>query len=156
MEQDMEYRQQMAQEYKQQVLPLLKYIPWLESNAGQRSRSFYQGPEFTEHSMSIPVYDGTLMNFVREASNSGLMDRNYRYVYTRNRLKTHDDERRVISAADMRHWDILKGILSKYVLGGQTKSVLWSQGVQENIFLLVLQKMQQLIEYWDKPVDSRK
>lgn len=152
----MEYRQQMAQEYKQQVLPLLKYIPWLESNAGQRSRSFYQGPEFTEHSMSIPVYDGTLMNFVREASNSGLMDRNYRYVYTRNRLKTHDDERRVISAADMRHWDILKGILSKYVLGGQTKSVLWSQGVQENIFLLVLQKMQQLIEYWDKPVDSRK
>lgn len=156
MEQDMEYRQQLAQEYKKQVLPLLKYIPWLENNAGQRSRSFYQGPEFTEHSMSIPVYDGTLMNFVREALNSGLMDRNYRYVYTRNRLRTHNDERRVIAAADMRNWDILKGILSKYVLGGQTKSVLWSQGVQENIFLLVLQKMQQLIEYWDKPVDSRK
>lgn len=156
MEQDMEYRQQLAKEYKQQVLPLLKYIPWLESNAGQRSRSYYQGPEFTEHSMSIPVYDGTLMNFVREASNSGLMERNYSYVYTRNRLKTHDDERRVIAAADMRHWDILRGILSKYVLGGRTKSVLWSQGVQENIFLLVLQKMQQLIEYWDKPVDSRK
>lgn len=156
MEQDMEYRLQQVQEYKQQVLPLLRYIPWLESNAGQGVSSLYRGPEFTENSMSIPVFDGTLMNFVKEASHSGLMDRNYSYVYTRNQLKTHDDERRVIASADIRHWDILRGILSKYVMGGRTKSVLWSQGVQEKIFLLVLQKMQQIIEYWDKPVNSRK
>lgn len=155
MEKDMEYRQQLLEEYKQTVMPLLRYIPWFEQKAGQNVSSYYQGPEFTEHSMSIPVYDSTLMSFVREACKSALMDRNYCYVYTRNRIKTHDDERRVIAAAEWKDWDILRGILSKYVMGGMTKSTLWSQAVQENIFYLVLKRMQDIIEYWDKPLDIR-
>ncbi|MGN0402813.1 MAG: hypothetical protein ACI4HQ_11245 [Acetatifactor sp.] len=153
MEQNMEYRQQQAQNYKQIVMPLLRYLPWLEQKCGQQVSSFYRGPEFTEHSMSIPVFDGTLLNFIREAEGSALMDRNYCYVYTRNRIKTHDDERRVIESADIQDWDTLRGILSNYVLGGRTKSALWSQAMQENIFLLVLKKMKQIIEYWDKPFE---
>lgn len=153
MEKNTEYRQQLLQEYKQMVTPLLRYLPWLERNVGQNVSTFYQGPEFTEHSMSIPVYDSTLMSFVKEAGASPLMDRNYCYVYTRNHIKTHDDERRVIAAAELKDWDILKGILSKYCLGGRTKSVLWAQAVQENIFYLVLKRMQDIIEYWDKPLD---
>lgn len=155
MENDMEYRQKLLQEYKQTVTPLLRYIPWFEKNAGQNPGSFYRGPEATEHSMSIPVYDSTLMSFVREAEASALMDRNYSYVYTRNRLKSHDDERKIINAAEWKDWDILRGILSKYVLGGRTKSALWSQAVQEDIFYLVLKRMKEIIEYWDKPMDIR-
>lgn len=149
----MEYTQQLTEEYKAAAAPLLKYLPWFERNAGQVGNSFYKGAEFNEQNMAIPVYDANLMSFVREASNSSLMDRNYPYVYTRNRIKTHDDERRVIENAGIREWDILRGILSKYVLGGRTKSMLWSQGVQENIFYLVLKQMQQIIEYWDKSRD---
>lgn len=81
------------------------------------------------------------------------MDRNYPYTYTRNRIKTHDDERKIITRAGIRDWNILKGILSKYVLGGRTKGLLWSEGLQENIFYLILKQMQQIIEYWDKPAD---
>lgn len=155
MEKDMEYRQRLLQEYKQTALPLLRYLPWLEEKAGQNVSSFYQGPEFTEHSMSIPVYDSTLISFVKEAGASPLMDRNYRYTYTRNHIVTHDDERRIIAAAEWKDWDILRGILSKYVMGGMTKSALWSQAVRENIFYLVLKRMQDIIEYWDKPLDIR-
>ena len=155
MEKDTEYRQQLLQEYKQTAMPLLRYIPWFEKNAGQNPGGFYQDPEFTEHSMSIPVYDSTLMSFVREAEGSALMDRNYSYVYTRNHIQNHEDERKIIAAAELRDWGILRGILSKYVLGGRTKSVLWSQAVQENIFYLVLKRMQEIIEYWDKPMDIR-
>ncbi len=155
MENDMEYRQKLLQEYKQAAAPLLRYIPWFEKNAGQNPGTFYRGPESTEHSMSIPVYDSTLMSFVREAEGSALMDRNYSYVYTRNHIQNHEDERKIIAAAEMRDWGILRGILSKYVLGGRTKSVLWSQAVQENIFYLVLKRMQEIIEYWDKPMDIR-
>lgn len=150
MEQKMDYRQRLVQDYKQAVLPLLRYLPWLEQMAGKSAGGFYQDPEFSEHSMSIPVYDATLMGFVREAQRSSLMDRNYRYIYTRNGIKTHNDERRIIAAAELKDWEILAGILSKYVMGGQTKSRLWTEAVQENIFLLVLQKMQEIIEYWDK------
>lgn len=150
-----EYRQQLLEEYKQMVVPLLKYLPWLEKNAGQSVSYNYEGPDMTEHSMSFPVYDSNLMSFIREASGSKLMDRNYLYVYTRNHIKTHEDERKIIAHAGLKEWDILRGILSKYVMGGMTRSVLWTQGVQENIFYLVLKQMQEIIEYWDKPLDAR-
>ncbi|MDE6167377.1 MAG: hypothetical protein K2G28_02845 [Acetatifactor sp.] len=154
MEQNME-RQQLVQEYKQAVVPLLRYLPWLEANRGKPGNTYYEGPESTEHSMKFPVYDSTLLSFVREASRSSLMDRNYSYIYTRNRIKTHEDERRIIGKAELKDWELLRGILSKYVLGGYTKGTLWSQGVQENIFCMVLGRMQKIIEHWDKAFDAR-
>ena len=156
MEQNIEYRQQLVREYKQMVSPLLAYLPWLIKNAGQSGSTAYRGDEYSEHStsFSLPVYDSTLMGFIREASKSPLMEKNYSYTYTRNRIQTHDDERRLIQAADIKDWDILRGILSKYVLGGRTKAMLWSEAVRENIFALVLEKMRGIIEYWDKPLDD--
>ena len=150
MEQSKEYRQQQLQKYEQDTMPLLKYLPWLERNRGQVGSTLYQGPEPSENAMHFPVYDSTLMNFVREALRSPLMDRNYPYVYTRNRIKSHNDERRIIASAELKDWDILRGILSKYVLGGKTRGMLWSEAVEQNIFYLVLKKMQEIIEYWDK------
>jgi len=150
-----EYRNKMIQEYKEVVTPLLRYVPWLEKNAGKSGSTNYRGQSFTEHTMSFPVYDSTLLGFIKEASNSVLMDRNYRYVYTRNFIKTHEDERRVIAAAGVKEWDILRGILSKYVLEGRIRGALWSEGVQEGIFLMVLEQMRKIIEYWDKPLDQR-
>lgn len=154
MEENREYMQQLMEEYKEMAAPLVKYLPWFEKNAGQAGNSFYKGSEINEQSIAIPVYDANLMNFIKEASNSKLMDRNYPYVYTRNRIKTHDDERKVIQRAGVREWDLLRGILSKYVLGGRTKSMLWSQGVQEKIFYLVLKQMREIIEFWDKSRDK--
>lgn len=155
MEESVEYMQQLAGEYKQMVVPLLKYQPWFEKNAGQAGNSYYSGPEFNEHSMTIPVYDSNLMSFVKEASASPLMDRNYPYTYSRNHINTPEDERKLIARAGIKEWNLLRGILSRYVLGGRTKSVLWSQGVRENIFYLVLKQMVQIIEYWDQPLNIR-
>lgn len=155
MEHNMEYRQQLIQEYKQVILPLLRYLPWMEQHAGKAGSTYYQNNELKEHSISFPVYEGTLMNFVRVASKSSLMDRNYRYVYTRCRIKNHDDERRLIESAGITEWDILRGILSNYVLGGMTKGNLWSEAVEERIFYLILRQMKEIVEYWDKPFEVR-
>ena len=153
MDQSTEYRQQLLQEYKQMTVPLLKYLPWLEKNAGQTGSTYYRRDEANENTMTFPVYDATLMSFVKEAAKSSLMDRNYPYIYTRNRINSHDDERKMIESAELGDWDILRGILSKYVLGGRTKGVLWSEAVEQNIFYLVLCKMREIIEYWDKPLN---
>ena len=155
MEQSTEYRQQMLEEYKQVAMPLLRYLPWLEKNMGQTASTLYQGEEANEGALHFPVYDSTLMSFVREASKSSLMDRNYRYVYTRNRIRTHEDERKLITTAELKDWDILRGILSMYVMGGMTKGSLWSEAMQENIFYLILKQMQKIIEFWDKPLNIR-
>lgn len=151
MDQDMEYRQQLVQEYRKEVKPLFRYLPWLEQNAGKRPSSIYSGQDIGNHSITFPVYDGTLMNFIKEASRTKLMERNYKYTYTRNHIKTHDDERKLIERAILKDWDLLRGILSKYVLGGMTKSTLWNQGVEEKIFYLTVEKMKEILEYWDKP-----
>ncbi len=155
MEREMQHIQQLMMENKQLLMPLLRYLPWLETTAGKQVSTNYQGEGIAEHSVSFPVYDGTLMNFIREASKSPFMDRNYHYVYTRNRIKSHEDERRIIERATWKEWDILRGILSKYVMGGRTKGTLWNEAVKEQIFYLVIRKMKEIIEYWDKPMDNR-
>ena len=153
MEDSLEYRQRLLQEYKRAAMPLFRYLPWLEKSAGTQASSIYQGQDIGAHSIAFPVYDATLLSFIKEVSGSSLMDRNYRYIYTRNRIQSHEDERRLIKRAGWRDWNVLKGILSYYVLGGRTKAVLWSQAVSEGIFFLVLEKMKEIIEYWDKPFD---
>lgn len=155
MEQETEYRRQQLQEYKKALAPLLRYLPWLEKSAGTAASRNYNGSEAGERVMSFPVYDSTLLNFVREVGKSSFMDRNYRYVYTRNRILDHEDERRMIESAGLNEWGILCGILSKYVLGGQTKGNLWSEAVQEKIFYLIIKKMCDIIEFWDRPMDRQ-
>lgn len=153
MEQNSEYMQKLIQEYEKALKPLLRYLPWLEKSAGMTASTSYSGQDIGENSLPFPVYDGTLMSFVREASSSSLMDRNYPYIYTRNHIKTPLEERKAIERATLKEWDILKGILSRYVLEGRTKGVVWSQGVKERIFLMTLTKMKQILEFWDKPFD---
>lgn len=150
MENYMEGRQRQIQEYKKILEPLMKYMAWFEKNSGKTGSRTYQGQGIGENSVAFPVYDPTLVNFIREACGSALMNRNYCYIYTRKRIRNHDDERRIIAGAELRDWDILCGILSKYVLGGRTKATLWSEAVEENIFALVLGRMHSIVEFWDK------
>lgn len=146
------YRQKMIEEYKSDVFRLVRYIPWLEEKAGHNVSETFEGSGIKEHSITFPVYDGTLMSFVKEVQRTKLLDRNYVYVYSRNGIKTPQDEKRVISQCDFKEMNVLKGILSKYIMGGMTKAGLWSEGVKNGVLLAVVCKMKENIEYWDKPM----
>ncbi len=150
------YRQQVVNEYRADVEKLARYLSWLESKKGKSVQQSYSGSGIEEHSISFPVYDGTLMNFVKEAQRTKLMDRNYRYVYSRYRIRVVEDELRSIKRADIKEMDVLKGILSKYVLEGMRKGRRWSEAVEQGIFLNVVRKMKENLDYWDHPVQTRK
>ncbi len=152
---DIAYRQQVVNEYRADVEKLARYLPWLESKKGKSVQQSYSGSGIEEHSISFPVYDGTLMNFIREAQRTKLIDRNYRYVYSRNRIRIVEDELRAIRRADIKEMDVLKGILSKYVLEGMTKGRRWSEAVENGIFLYVVKKMKENLDFWDHPVQTR-
>lgn len=152
---DIAYRQQIVNEYRADVEKLARYLSWLESKRGKSVQENYAGSGIAENSISFPVYDGTLMNFVREAQRTKLMDRNYRYVYSRNRIRTQEDELRAIKRADIREMDVLKGILSKYVMEGMRKGRRWSEAVENGIFLNVIKKMKENLDFWDHPVQTR-
>lgn len=151
---DQEYMRTLAEQYKAELTSLLRYLPWLKEHAGMRTGSEYNGQEDGNNTMSFPIYDSTLLSFVKEAGKSAFMDRNYAYIYSRKQLKTTEDERRAIDSATIREWDVLCGILSRYVLGGNVKASLWTQGVKENIFCMILEKMKEIVEFWDKPLEQ--
>ena len=136
--------------YRPDVESLSGFIPWLEAHSGSETSSVFTGDGVEKHSITFPVYDGTLMNFVKTAQASSLVDRNYVYTYSRNRIRTVADEWRFIRNATIKEMGDLWGILSKYILKGMTKSMLWSEGVRNGIFLDLLLKMNEILAFWDR------
>lgn len=143
-------KEEIIAKYTGVVEPLFSYIPWLEEKVGTKGREVYDLNGLSDHSLSFPVYDATLLNFVKVVSKTEMMNRNYAYVYSWNRLRTVEDELRFIRNANLYEIDALFGILSRYVLGGMTKGNLWSQAVEKGIFLEFLLKMKELLDYWEQ------
>ncbi len=127
-------------EYMADVELLSKYMGWIEKKSGQQVQNFYDG-EADYKLIQIPVYDSTLLAFVKDARKSKLMDRNYRYTYTRYRIKSVDDELRLLRHAHLKDIDIFKGILSSYVMRGQSKGSVWSDGIKNGVFLELMRRM---------------
>lgn len=143
--------EQVIKKYKEDVILLARYLPWLESKQGMNVVSHYTPESATEGTMRIPTYDSTLLSFIKCAEQTNFMERNYDYVYRRYFMSTYDDELRMIGRAQIQDMDVLGAILSKYVMKGRVKGMIWKDGVEQGIFYAVVSKMKELIEFWDVP-----
>ena len=141
--------EQVLVAYKDDVMKLAEYLPWIEEKSGKAVSSIYSGDGIGANSVKFPVYDAMLMQFIKAAENTAFMDRNYRYVYTRNRLMDADDEYRLIQSATILQMDQLGGIMSNYVLGGRTRARLWSDAMNYGIFYQVVKKAKELVDFWE-------
>ena len=148
--------EEIIQYFRADADRLFRYLPWLQNKSGSAAYTKYSDERVTANSISFPVYDSTLLAFVKEAGNTCFMDRNHVYVYSRNRLKTEKDELSLISRATIRNMDDLAGILSNYILGGRTKALLWNEGVQKGVYLALLLKMKEIFDFWERDANSRK
>lgn len=147
-------RKQIIEEYKPDVIKLLRYLPWFQGKKAEEVAGYYEGNGAEKISVVVPVYDSTLLSFVKEAGQTKLMDRNYPYIYTRNSIRNHGDEIARIKAATYKDRDfvILKGIFSKYVMGGRTKASLWREAVEYPIFYEILIKLKELVDINEGPL----
>ena len=125
----------IVRRYTELLKPLLPFLPWLKMNLGLRVAQ-----DNGDGSMLFPVYDGTLLNFVKTAQASEMMNRNY--------LETAEDELRFIERAEIRDMEALGDILSRYMLEGNTKGRVWSEGVTNEVYYTLLTKMESLIRAW--------
>ena len=128
---------------------LMGYLLYLEKMSGKSVSNTFNQDGLSEHSLTFPVYDGNLMRFIKDAEQTVFMDRNYRYVYTRYRIKTLDDELDMIKKCTILQMDVLGGILSKYVLGGRKNGTVLSEGAQNGVYLEVIKKADELIRFWE-------
>lgn len=135
--------------YKEDVIRLLKFLPWLERASGGASSGIYSGEGIEKHSMTVPVYDSTLLGFIKEVKKTDFINRNYVYTYSRYRMKTAADELRVIEACSLQEVAVLGDIFSKYVLRGDVKGAVWSEGVENGVYLALLRKLKDLMEIWE-------
>ncbi len=132
--------------YRDDVIKLMKYLPWLQNVSGGNVSSVYSGQGIDKCSLAVPVYDSTLLNFIKEIKNTDFLNRNYTYTYSRYRIKTAADELRVIDACTLQDITVLGDILSKYSFKGDIKGAVWTEGVQNGVYLALLLKLKDLME----------
>ncbi|MCR5100777.1 MAG: DUF6508 domain-containing protein [Butyrivibrio sp.] len=137
----------ILERYTQDVMSLVPYLNYFEMHVNAQVSQTYNNSDIA-HSMPFPVYDATLMDFVKHAENTKMIDRNYVYVYSRNRIQTPKDELMFIDDAEIKDMDDLAGILSKYIIEGRTKGGVWAQGVNNGVYYKLISKMQELIKKW--------
>ncbi len=152
MDQEKLNREEQVEYYRMEVQKLISYIPWLEQQRSKQAYNTYSGDGLAEHSIAFPVYDSTLLGFVKVAKSTLLMNRNFLYTYSKYRLRTTADELAFIRKAELKDMGDLGNILSKYILTGMRKGDVWSKGVESGVFLELIVKMREIITYWDKPM----
>ncbi|MCL2051250.1 MAG: hypothetical protein FWG91_05940 [Lachnospiraceae bacterium] len=147
MENDKEHRLQLIADYRQWLEPYFRYIPWFEERIGKNQAKLYDGDN-TSQTISVPVYDSTLLNFVKSINSTGFMNRNYPYIYSKYGLTSCADELARIEKCDLKDVDVIVGIISKYVIGGMAKGKLWTDAVSEGIFYHALVRIKQILDVW--------
>lgn len=152
MENENIYRQELMNRYRLSMEGLFRYLPWLEEKSGEKMVHTYQGDNMPQRSVAIPVYDGTLLSFVKEMNATGLMDRNYVYVFSRYGIHTEQDELRMIERTELKEIEVIFGIMAKYVLGGMTRGILWSKAIENGVFYHGLKRIKELLDVWDEPL----
>ena len=150
MELTNEFKVQQKKEYMEKLEPLFTYIPYFTQKEGNKVSSIYDDEKV--ESVKFPVYDGTVLAFVKAAQKTGLVNRNYIYPYRKTGANNPKDERLYISGATFGDLDNVISIMSKYVLGGMTKGAMWSTAVEEGIWLHCLLKLKELLEIYDHPL----
>ncbi len=143
---DIDLRKNIIRQYQPDAKLLVRYIPWLQDKRGSRVMDSYEGEGVEKASLTFPVYDSTLLGFIKTAQKTQFMNRNYQYVYNRKRIRNAKQEISVIRNATLRDVETLSGIFSRYVLGGMTKSRLWSEAVENGVFLELLCKIRELMD----------
>ena len=135
--------EKIRNQYMSDVDSLMRFIPWFDKVQGKPVSHYYDGNG--EYKLiQIPVFDSNLLDFVKEADKTALITKNYPYVYTRLRLKSAEDELKAVNNAHLKDIDVLKAVLSKYVLGGRSKAVMWREAVDNGVFAAVLKRLKLL------------
>ena len=132
--------------YRDDVARLMKYLSWLQNKSGTAASDIYSGEGIDKTSMAVPVYDSTLLSFIKEVKATDFLNRNYVYTFSRYRIRTAADELRVISACSLQEITVLGDILSKYVLRGDVKGAVWAEGVQNGVYLALALTPQEALE----------
>lgn len=138
--------------YQKDVEQLMRYLPWLESKNGQDLSAVHYAEEGNKDSFPVPVYDSTLLGFVKTFQGTKFVDYNYMYPLNKHRVRTAADELKLIEETQIMEIENLGAVLSKYIITGMRKASMWNEGIRNGVYLAAVSKMKELVEFWSKPL----
>ena len=140
---EINYSELLTQYYADDIDALSKYISYFETRSGKDVASDYDG-KLGKSDLRFPVFDSMLLRFTDEASKTKLMDPNYMYGYRSAHISTEKQESDAIIHALPKDLDLLRAILSRYVLEGRYKGSRWIEGAERKVFLNVLIRLRDM------------
>lgn len=146
-------RENIVDEYGHDLDLLLKFVPYLLNSRNKMTQKYYEG-DGDKKTIPVPVYDSTLLSFVKEAKKTKFITRNYPYAYRKYKLNSLEDELSALKNGKITDLELYKSVLSKYVLEGQTKGVVWTKGVTDGVFVEVLLCLKKL--FYDHSLEPGK
>ncbi|MDR0221321.1 MAG: hypothetical protein LBI54_07970 [Lachnospiraceae bacterium] len=154
-ENDKAYRLQVVAEYRALLDSYFRYIPWFQERMGRKLGRLYDGDADISHTIAVPVYDSTLLSFVKGIQDTGLINRNYPYIYSQHNIHDLTDELAWIARCELQDIEVILGIVSKYVLGGMTRGQVWNDAVEDGIFYHALVRIQEILGQWTDHQEQR-
>lgn len=142
--------EKIIEKYKDDANLLMKYVPYLEKKLGDYKLQMHKVEGENNRNINIPIYDSTLLRMVEEIGSLQFMNENYAYVYRKYKMIDDNDELYQINKAGIQNMDLLWGILSKYILKGRVKGLVWQEGVANGVILAAIRKMNDVILFWTK------
>lgn len=136
--------------FRDDVDKLVAYLPWLIKNSGAKLGSVYTPENSGPGTLKVPVYDSTLLSFIKVVQKTKFNNKNYVYTYSKYRIKDYKDEIRLIEKAELKDMEVLGDILSRYVLKGMARGSVWNEGVEYGIYEKVITKMKSIIDYYTR------
>ncbi|MBO4373729.1 MAG: hypothetical protein J5829_01350 [Lachnospiraceae bacterium] len=140
---EVNYSELLTQYYADDIDALSKYIQYFEARGGKDVASDYDGKQ-GKSDLRFPVFDSMLLRFTDEASKTKLMDPNYMYGYRSAHISTVKQESDAIIHSQPKDLDLLKAILSRYVLEGRYKGSRWIEGAERKVFLNILVQLRDM------------
>jgi len=146
-EKDKAYQLSLIAKYREPLEPYFRYMPWFLERKNKNLEKFYDGDEISG-TFSFPVYESTLLNFVQGIQTTGLIDRNYPYLYSKYGLHSTDEELALIERCGLAEVADILAVVSKYVLGGMTKGRMWNEAVEYGIFYHALARIRDILNVY--------
>lgn len=130
---------------------LSAYLPWLIKNSGAKLWNTYTPENSGPGTLKVPVYDSTLLAFVKAVQKTRFYNKYYVYTYSKYRIRDYKDELRLIEKAELKDMEVLGDILARYIQKGMVKGAVWNEGVEYGVYEKVITKMKEIIEFYTRP-----
>lgn len=130
---------------KKCIEKLSYFIPYFETATGESVCHWSGGKKLGENqfTVSYPIYDDTLVEFIEEFYKTNLISYGYLDT-TRNRgLRDMGEMNNAIEEADL---ELLKAIFTGYIRQERFCDGLWAKAVEDKVFLRTLKRFNELLK----------